>query len=544
MPFMNQGRRRFLQSSALASASLVVSSVFPRSRARANDESVDALIIGSGFGGAVAALRLGQAGINTVVLERGRRWKLTSAYDTFATFRNPDGRVGWLTNTAPIGGESIDVYTGVLERVDANGISIFLGAGVGGGSLNYYATTFQPPKDLFYKSFPSSVSYDELDETYYPRVRSVLKASTIPQDILASDYYLSSRVFIDQAVKAGLPYRWNVLNVNWEIVRQQLAGTVKPDLIIGEGVDYGCNSGAKNSLDLNYLRLAEETGYVEILPLHVATEISQVPGYGYRVSYNEISDTGSIIASKSITCRYLFLAAGSIGTSKLLVKAKAKGTLPWLNEHIGQGWGSNGDTFSTRSGLPDTNPGKGGPGGSAIVEHPDNPFGPTALNNAPDWQAPQGSLRAICETIPSARGSFKYDWATDSVTLDWPVDSPGVVQSLKAAEYTHRLLDKRNTTISHKPKTEVTTDRIMSGMSIKKRPTSTVSNALTVHALGGAVMDQACDTYGRVKNYQGLYVVDGALIPGCTGTAAPSLTIAAIAERCLDKILAEDILHG
>ncbi len=456
MPLLHQGRRRFLQTAALASASLAVSLTYSR-RAKANDESIEAVIIGSGFGGSVAALRLAQAGIKTVVLERGRRWPITSTYDTFATFRNPDGRAGWLTPTAPIGGEAIDVYTGVLERVDANGISILIGAGVGGGSLNYYATTFQPPKELFYRTFPSEVDYDELDEVYYNRVRSVLKPSVIPEDILNSDYYLSSRVFIEQAVRAGLPYKWNVLNVNWDIVREEIAGTRKPDLIIGE-VDYGNNSGGKNSLDKNYLLQAEETGYVEILPLHVATEITEVPGHGYRVAYNEINDSGEIVASKSITCRYLFLAAGSIGTSTLLVKAKAKGTLPNLNDEIGQGFAPNGDTFSTRSnlGIP-TGPGEGGPGGAVIVEdHVDNPFGPVSLNNAPDWQGEEESLRAIAETIiPSTRGSFSYDSATDSVGLTWNPEAPDVLQALRASEFSHRRLDKSNSSGTRKPTSQV-----------------------------------------------------------------------------------------
>jgi cholesterol oxidase len=61
------------------------------------DESVEAIVIGSGFGGAVAALRLGQAGIETVVLERGRRWQITDEGKTFSPIVNPDGRSTWLS---------------------------------------------------------------------------------------------------------------------------------------------------------------------------------------------------------------------------------------------------------------------------------------------------------------------------------------------------------------------------------------------------------------------------------------------------------------
>jgi len=68
-----------------------------------------------------------------------------------------------------------------------------------------------------------------------------------------------------------------------------------------------------------------------------------------------------------------------------------------------------------------------------------------------------------------------------------------------------------------------------------------VSGGATAHPCGGVVMDKACDTYGRVKGYKGLYVVDGALVPRGTAAANPALTIAALAERCMDNIIRNDI---
>jgi cholesterol oxidase len=69
-----------------------------------------------------------------------------------------------------------------------------------------------------------------------------------------------------------------------------------------------------------------------------------------------------------------------------------------------------------------------------------------------------------------------------------------------------------------------------------------VSVGATAHPCGGAVMDRACDTYGRVKGYKGLYVVDGALVPRGTAAANPALTIGALAERCMDNIIKNDII--
>ncbi len=520
----HHGRRRFLQTAALFSTSFIGSTAFnklSRATTKAKDEFVTAVVIGSGFGGSVASLRLGQAGIDTVLLERGRRWSITSAQDTFATFRNPDGRAAWLSSTSFFDQTPIDVYTGVLENKNENGITALCGAGVGGGSLVYNCFQYQPSRKLFYQSFDSSISYEDLDEIYYPRVRAIVNASTMPEDILASSYYTSSRVFREQAAVAGLPHRLIDIAVDWDIIRQEIAETKVASAIIGE-VSYGVNSGAKNSLDRNYLVQAEKTGFVEILPLHVATEITELPGQGgYQVSYIQINESGETIATRSLTCRYLFLAAGSMGTSALLVKAKAKGMLPRLNDHVGKGWGSNGDTLALRSGLPTpTKPGEGGTGGAYVIEHFDNRFGPVSLQGAIQWNAPDGTLRGFAMGIPSESGSFRYDEATDSVKLDWPAKAAR--QYSQATEYTYSILDKKNTTAISKPTTKV-------------------GNNITFHPLGGVVIGKACDLYGRVLGYRGLYVVDGSLMPGSTGCANPSLTIAAIAERCMDQILAEDI---
>jgi cholesterol oxidase len=101
-------RRRFMQTSLATAAVFTVSAA--RGNSLAGDPYVEAVVIGSGFGGAVASLRLGEAGIETVVLERGLRWPITAAGDTFCTKENPDGRATWLSSTrAPIIGEQYGI---------------------------------------------------------------------------------------------------------------------------------------------------------------------------------------------------------------------------------------------------------------------------------------------------------------------------------------------------------------------------------------------------------------------------------------------------
>ncbi|MBD2414729.1 GMC family oxidoreductase [Nostoc calcicola FACHB-3891] len=512
-------RRRFIQSAALFGTGLALSVGTPiyRTSATSNYEDVEALIIGSGFGGSIASLRLAQAGIQTLVLERGRRWNIRSDGNTFANFRNPDGRSAWLSSTN-LFGQSVDVYTGVLETLNEDGITVLAGAGVGGGSLVYNAIIYQPNKELFYRTFPRSISYKEMDEIYYPRVRSMLKAAPMPDDILKTDYYETTRFLLKNGKKAGFPTRLLDLAVDWDIVRQEITGEKIASAINGEHW-FGINSGAKNSLDRNYLLQAEQTGLVKVLPLHIVTEISELPRRGYRVKCHEINERGELIQSKSFTCRYLFLAAGSIGTSKLLLKAKEKGTLSRLKPSVGQNWNNNGDMVAQRSNLPKPVIGKGGPSG-AVVENINNTQNPISLMNLEDWSGGPGTQRCLTLAMTKPKGFFTYDRSTDNVKLHWPEQENR--DGLLAAKVTYTSLDG-----------SITTPTIT--------PTTDINASICAHPLGGAVMGKVCDQYGRVLNYQGLYVVDGALIPGPTACTNPSFTIAAIAERCMQKIIAEDI---
>jgi cholesterol oxidase len=531
MSHPNYKRRQFLQNTALFSASLTASLVYPR-QAKATDDFVEAIVIGSGFGGAIAALRLGQAGVNTLVIERGRRWPITPAQNTFATFNNPDGRAAWLSPKT-IFDNNVDVYAGVFETLQEDGIIVVNGAGCGGGSLAYNAITYQPKKNVFYQVFSrQTVDYDELASVYYPRVQKMLKSSPIPQDVLATSYYGKTRFFMENAKKAGLPSFLLDLALDWDIVRQEINGTKVASVIDGQ-CWWGVNSGAKNSLDKNYLPQAENTGYVNIVTLHLVTEITKVRGERkYRVHCTEINESGAVIRRKTFTCRYLFLAAGSVGTSRLLVKAKAKGTLPNLNEHIGRHWGTNGDNITTRTNLGPVT-GNGGTAGAAIELINDN--NPIVVESLELGINPDGVQSCLGLGIPKPAGRFKYNPATDSVSLRWPTQVDNRV--VRKTERLFEVLDASLT--ERKPK-----HRTKEGMipDNPNNPTS-ISNdaAISGHPLGGAVMGKACDPYGRVYGNPGLYVVDGALIPGSTACTNPSFTIAALAERCMDRIIAQDI---
>ncbi|GAA6616097.1 GMC oxidoreductase [Scytonema sp. NUACC26] len=513
-------RRHFVQASAYALTGYALNRSFGVLQSwAANSNYIPAIVIGSGFGGAVAALRLAQAGIHCLVLERGRRWQITPAQNTFATLRAPDGRSSWLSSVAVFGEPvPIDVYTGVLELLPEDGINVYAGAGVGGGSLVYNGVTYQPTQANFERIFPKKISYEQMNEVYYPRVRSLLNPSPIPFDILQTDYYRAARVTLEQAANAGLVGKRLDVNLDWNVIRQEIAGEIVASAIAGE-FWYGNNSGCKNSLDNNYLKQAEQSGFAQILPLHVVTDISEVPNQGYTVVCNEINQQGQTLQTHTFFTKQVFLAAGSMGTTKLLVKAKAKGNLNRLNDDIGMYWGANGDTFGVRVGLPPTHPSQGGPAAIAIEDY-SNPIGPIASLTYPQWnETREGSLYHLNVGISPAIGSFRYEPSSDSVKLTWPKNNLEVIKARQAADLTFSTLNKANTTGQYTP----STDSVVDGG--------------TAHPLGGAVLGKACDYYGRVKGYEGLYVVDGALIPGAAGAVNPSFTIAALAERCLEKVI-------
>jgi cholesterol oxidase len=420
----------------------------------------------------------------------------------------------------------VDVFAGVLEAIQADGIAVAAGAGVGGGSLVYNAITLQPRRELFERVFPRGINYDEMDAVYYPRAKSIIEPAPIPADVLATDFYRSTRINLEQAQRAGFETRLADLAIDWDVVREEIRGEKDPSAIAGQSW-YGLNSGAKKSLDRTYLARAEATGHVEILPLHIVVRIEEVRRANlYVVSADHIDAHGAVVARRRFACRHLFLAAGSMGTSALLVKARATGALPHVHEQVGRNWGGNGDFVVTRAGLPSTNPGTGGPAGHFIMEDFSNPFGPTSLIElvTPRHLALLPGLATYVGMAGApAIGEFSLDGTTGKVNLYWPLGDSRLADFLASSQYMLDTLNAQNTSAGFQPTT------------LLYAPT------LTGHPLGGATVGTVCDLDGRVKGHPGLYVVDGALIPGSAGLVNPSFTIAALAERCLERIVERDI---
>jgi len=307
--------------------------------------------------------------------------------------------------------------------------------------------------------------------------------------------------------------------VSFADVRRELSGELPASLIVGESV-VGVNSGAKKTLDRTYLRLAEDTGLLEVRTQHVVRDIVEARRGRFEVHADRIGEDGEVIESVVLTTASLFLAAGSMGSTALLVKARAKGTLPRLNDEVGRGWGSNGNALFLRTGLADPTGLQGAPTGAA-VDHLDNPVAPLFIEHV--WY-PLGEchcLLALGMAVISHRGQFTYDAARDEAVLEYDASADEIVRD--AVVETVDTLNAANGG-------SLETTGLVPG----------VLYDLTYHPAGGAGLGRACDLYGRVDGYRRLYVLDGALLPGSAAGANPSLTIAALAERAMDRILAED----
>lgn len=176
---MSMSRRRLLGLAALNSAAALGLTTITTSRARASAPAdfSPAVVIGTGYGAAVTALRLGQAGVPTLMLEMGQLWD-TAADDgrVFCDMLAPDRRSMWLkTRTqAPLAtflwadiNRDIERYAGVLDRVDHGAMSVYVGRGVGGGSLVNGAMAVTPKRSYFEEILPG-VDADEMYGTYFP----------------------------------------------------------------------------------------------------------------------------------------------------------------------------------------------------------------------------------------------------------------------------------------------------------------------------------------------------------------------------------------
>ena len=494
-----------------------------------------AIVIGSGYGGGVSALRLGQAGVDTLILEKGRLWNTPDADGKrFSKMLPPDTRAGWFTPVAPslvpsFQGISIEqvaqrvaspqpVQAGICEKVDHGAHSVFRGIAVGGGSMVNAAIAAIPTPTQVRAAFPD-VDPSEFLGTYIERAKNMLRISYRDMDWFEqAPCFQYARVGRQYAAAAGYGVDYNGSAYSFDYLRKEEVGEV-PRSALDFEQQYGNNYGRFGSVDQTYIAAALATGKVALKPLTEVTDIRRERSGEWVVSTREIDRWGNEVALHEIGCDQLHLNAGVLGTTKLLLRARDTGALADLSDDIGRGYGNNGDVMVGHM-LKDSDPAGIEQSLMGMInldgrDDPDNPVYASMFSIPLPVETHALGYYVMVKT--GDRADITYDRASDSISIDWP------------ERHTDHLTQRARAVF----------DKVTQANGVDYRDDlfkGKVFAPNTVHPMGGCVRGVATDGYGRVKGYDKLYVNDASLLPGYLG-CNPFMSITALAERNIEAIL-------
>lgn len=554
----------------------------------------DAVIVGSGFGGSVAAYRLAEAGLSVCLLERGR------AYPPGSFPRTPSAlkRAFW---------DPSEGLYGMFDVWSFKGLEALVGSGLGGGSLIYANVLLRKDERWFMEDAPDGtgttpwpVSRTDLDP-HYDRVERMMNVQLYPDEHAPYDATSKMHALREAGERLGLPWQRVPLAVTFAddgqapVPGARIAEAV-PNLHGRERVtcrlcgecDVGCNYGSKNTLDFNYLSAAERHGAV----LRTLCEVRafRPEGEGYVVDYVEHDleregapyDTRALPVQR-ITADRLVLGAGTLGSTYLLLKNRPH--LPALSERLGHRFCGNGDLLgfvmdATRrdeargtSGprpldpnlgpvitsalrLGDALDGDGTEGRGAYIEDAGYPVFLSWLVEASDVFGATKRLGRLVRRALAARLSGDSNLSAELQDLIGGVRSacalPLLGMGRDVADGCFTLRDGRLQTDWALRGSRDYFDRLRGTMKdiadvlggdFVMNPTWMMKRVVTVHPLGGCAIGRdaaegVVDAYGEVFGHPNLYVADGAILPGPVGPN-PSLTIAALSDRIAERI-AED----
>ncbi len=519
----------------------------------------DVLIIGSGFGGSVSALRLTEKGYKVGVLEAGRRF----ADHEFAKTSWRLREFLWAPRLGCYGIQRIHLLRNVM---------ILAGAGVGGGSLNYANTLYVPPEPFFNdRQWSHITDWREELMPHYDQAKRMLGV------VMNPTFTDADRIMKEVADEMGVgdTFTPTPVGVFFGADGQKTPGKTVPDPYFG-GVGpartgciecgecmTGCRHGAKNTLVKNYLGLAEKAG-AQVIPMTTVTGFSQRPDGTWEV---ETVRTGRWArkSRRTFTARHLILAAGTWGTQKLLFKMRDSGTLPKLSDKLGVLTRTNSESIvgaGRMEARPDLDLTHGVAITSSIHPTPDTHVEPCRYGKGSNAM---GLLQTLMTDGPGPGGSDVPRWK--QLFINAGQDPRGMLRMLSPRRWSERTmislvmqhLDNSITTYTKKGALggrrmtskqghgEPNPTWIPVGNEVTRRIAEKIDGVaggtwgelfnipLTAHFLGGAAIGDSpehgvIDPYQRVYGYPTLHVMDGAAISANLGVN-PSLSITAQAER-------------
>src|SRR5581483_5702569 len=515
----------------------------------------DWIVVGSGFGGSVSALRLAEKGYRVAVLEAGRRFEDEDFPKSAWRFR----KFVWFPRAG---------RRGIMRIYLFKDIAILAGCGVGGGSLVYANTLYVPPREFFEaEEWRMMQDWEAALAPHYEEAKRMLGATEVPFE---ND---TDRLFKELADDMDVEYRRPTVGVFFG----EPGKTVEDPYFGGDGPDrsgcircgacmVGCRHNAKNTLRKNYLWFAEKYG-VEILPERHVTDIrprNDDGSEGYEVASER---PGAWVRKRreTFTAKGVVVSAGAVGSNWLLRSCKEFGSLPKLSDRLGEVVRTNSEALLAVTSSKDRYDFHRSVAISSSI-YPDEV---THIENVTYGEAgdamgllftalTEGGTRVtrplkwaghvVEHPIRFIRLLWKRGWAKRTVIL-LVMQTLNNSMRFKAIRIGRRKLilqtqqDPDNPNPTWIPAANEAAERLaekIEGIPQSNLPEALLNTPATAHILGGAVIAPdkehgVVDLRQRAFGYENLLVCDGSVVPANPGVN-PSLTITALAEHAMSFI--------